>query len=736
MSELIDIIISAVDEASSTFESIVGSAEDAQSSLEGMGDSAESIPTDAITDTADAVDQVEQEADETATALDNINNIITGMAGAEVFGTMADALMDCADKAGTYQDSMMRASLEAEGAGISVNDMTDTISRLSSETGRAGGQIREAFTKSVARGITDMDSFETMMKGAGAQATLFNTDIETMGNKFSQMAMRSRLMEKGLSETGMTVEELGQAMGIQGATIDDVNEKWETLDINQRAAILGTAASMNEGEEANEAYKNSWAGLHEQIDIAKGRIERLVGSILLPVLIPAMRAAANVLNWLGGIIDSVTSGPLGGLVSAIGAVAAGIALAVPAIATITSAINILKLALGPAIAESWALLAPWLPFIAIGAAIIYVIYEIGKAFNWWHDGASMIDAISAGLQKMWNAFINHPDVQAALGVIGDALNLLIEAGTNTIGVFLEFFNVAGGGDFDVVAALINGVGNAWNTVRPAIMFVIDTWRQLISTIDQFRNGQIDLPTFIFNILTTVATAYMTIFNTIIGYVGRFASQLLQRGVSAATNFVNGIINRIRQLPSRLYSLLLQVVSRIVSAGSQWASSARTQASNVVNAAKNGLSGMASAISSALSGVVSAITGPFQQAYNQVSSIANNIKTKVQDAFNDLASLGNARGGEEADGRQSLLIGAEKTPTITSSNQEDHLTVDINNNVNLDLSGVPGHIDTNTLIAMLSDKKVLAALTSNNDFQSLDAKVKERLNLKVNRARGV
>ena len=106
------------------------------------------------------------------------------------------------------------------------------------------------------------------------------------------------------------------------------------MDANQRAAILGTAASMNEGEEANEAYKTSWAGLQDQIEIGKGRLERLAGEVLLPVLIPAMQLATRVMDWLGDTISATMDGPLGGLISVIGSVAAGFALAIPAIMAI------------------------------------------------------------------------------------------------------------------------------------------------------------------------------------------------------------------------------------------------------------------------------------------------------------------------------------------------------------------------------------------------------------------
>ena len=306
-----DIVLRAVDDASDTFEQVQSAAED-------MGESVQSGAEQG----SEGLDEMEASGENAADPLEQISTIIGGLAGAEIFGQLADALWDVADKAGTFEDSLMRARLEAEGAGIDVNAMTDAVSELSATTGRAGGEIRESFIKATARGITDLGSFKQMMEGAGAQATLLGTDIGTMADKMSGLAMRSSVMERTLANTGITVEELGEALGIQGATIDDINEKWATLDTNQRAAALGMAASMNEGQTANEEYKKSWAGLQAQIDIAKGRIERLAGEVLLPVLVPALQVAARVLNFLGDTISAVMSGPLGGLISVVGALVA------------------------------------------------------------------------------------------------------------------------------------------------------------------------------------------------------------------------------------------------------------------------------------------------------------------------------------------------------------------------------------------------------------------------------
>lgn len=418
------------------------------------------------------LDKTEEAAEGARDPLEQIGELLNGFVGAEAFSQLADGLWNLADRAGTFEDSLMRARLEAEGAGIGVNDLTDTVSQLSAATGRAGGEIRESFINATARGITDMDSFKSMMEGAGAQATLFGTDIQSMADKFSNMAMRSTLMERSLASTGITMEELAEAMGMSGATADEVKEKWKELDTNQRAAILGQAASMNEGKNANEEYKHSWAGLQEQIDIAKGRLERLAGEVLLPVLIPALETAARVLSWVGDVVQGVMDGPFGGLVSVIGVVAAGFALAVPAYMAVSGAITLLTATAIPAAIALWGMVAPLLPFIIIGAAVVLIIYEIGKAFGWWTDVSSMLDAIWAGVQRLWSAFINHPDVQAIIGAMQAAWEALQPAIKSIIRWVGSFFNASNGSRFDAVRGFINAIGLAWQAVTLPIRLVI------------------------------------------------------------------------------------------------------------------------------------------------------------------------------------------------------------------------------------------------------------------------
>ena len=675
MEEELEVILRAVDEASDTFESVTEAAENMGESVQGGAEAG-----------SQGLDEMEESGEAAADPLEQITNIMGGLVGAEVFSQLADTLWDFADKAGSFEDSMMRARLEAEGAGISVNEMTDTVSELSRVTGRAGGEIRESFIKATARGITDMDSFKKMMVGAGAQATLLGTDIQSMGDKFSSMAMRSTLMERQLASTGITMEELASAMGMTGATADEVKAKWQELDTNQRAAALGMAASMNEGQTANEEYKKSWAGLQEQLDIAKGRLERLAGEVLLPVLVPALEVAGRVLNWLGDTISMVMKGPLGGLISVVGAAAAAFALAVPAYMAVSGAITLLTATAIPAATALWAMVAPLLPFIAIGAAVVLIIYEIGKAFGWWTDVSSMLDAIWAGVMRLWSAFINHPDVQSFLSALAIAWNWLVPAVTGVVNAVLRFFGVTSSSNFDFVRTLINAIGGAWNQMTFPIRLVITVVKLFI---------------------TTMVNIY---------------------------NRVRAIITNIKNLFARLPGAIRGAISSLTSIITHPVQTARNTISGIVGGIKSTISGITHVN---IGSLTSKLTQPVTNAYNNIAKTVSNIINKIKSIPHNIPGIGGAF-GFDYEGMLEELNKSKSANVYTSGNES--LTLDHNINFKFDFTNLPEGTSEETLVAMLrsaiTDRSVINSLVNSPDFQSLDGKVKDRLLLKSNRARGV
>ena len=842
MADTMEIIISAIDSASSVFQDIISSAqgmaegitgavsqagadfESIANNVSGFQDAVDNVDqseleslaetlgmdTDEVerlleagsqigslsagfNEAAIAADELEQEteqASESVEQLGSAGDVMVAQTFMDMASSMKDGMLEMADSAGTFQDSIMRASLEAEGAGIPIEQMTSTISGLSDATGRSAGQIRESFIKALARGVTDMGSFETMMKGAGAQATLLGTDIQTMGDKFSSMAQKDTLMARTLAETGITMQELGTAMGMTGATADEVKAKWKELDTNQRAAILGQAASMNEGESANESYKTSWAGLQDQMNRASDRLARIAGSVLLPVLIPAMKIAGDVVNGLGDAVDFLIKSPLGGLVSILGAAGGAFVIAVSGAVALRQFLGFLKLETmldsaatilntgtkilngeasgGAAIANAllgesfmasaaaaWSaaagfLAATWPLLVIVGviALVVYAVYELGKSFGWWTDVSSMIDAIKAGIMRLWEAFINHPDVQAVIQALSDVWNALSGAIASVSQAVMDFFGINTGGEFDIVRALIDGIGLAWQTITAPIRWVISLVGAVINIFSQLLNGQISFQQAVVMIWTTLSTAWGSILNGIRSLIVRMFSRFVTTAIARTNALVLGAVRALQRLPGRAYNALIGVVTKITQAGQKWVNTARNKAGDVVTAVHNKISGISSKISSALSGVVNAFTKPFKDAYNGVKEWVGKIKSKAS----EVPSLNLGAGGDYPDEiTGAVAAGGDYNTALDVLNgkpfeintgeyvvEEQDLNINVNEVIMLDLANVPNNLDKDELMNWLQtaigDKGLIRTLVENSDFQDMDMKVKQTL-FKKNARRG-
>ncbi len=184
------------------------------------------------------------------------------------------------------------------------------------------------------------------------------------------------------------------------------------------------------------------------------------------------------------------------------------------------------------------------------------------------------------------------------------------------------------------------------------------------------------------------------------------------------------------LPIRTVISVLKLLWNAFNTTYQKCKTALNNAKNAFNSFKNNVQNTINKVKSIIqsitnvniSSVTSKLTQPFINAYNRISREVDKIKAKAsQIASNPLGALG-FNAGFDFEG----MIEAQ-------ANGGTNSTMDIN--LNVDLANVPQGVSTETLIAVLTDPAVLQALTGNSDFQSYDAKAKNRLALKQARARG-
>ena len=630
--EVMDIVLKATDNASPTFEAVQNAAEDLGQSLDNVGDEA----TDDMRQLEDGADQAEDdvrklgdEAKKTGEEVDDLGdkskssgatmqmafqNIADGvMRAKEGVVELGRNLMETLELAGQQeqQETFLKMNIGAEGAAKQMKIINDLVADLPGDDVAIGGLLSQAAAKNA--GITADE-----LKRMGVNAADYFAAMSNYGKSSAeaQQDLTNYIL------TGNTAE-LERSPILQS----HIDKLKEATTVEERNKALQEA--MNEegwsGISQQDTYNNKLETFVAMLDRGK----RQMGELFLGAASGAMDFIGQLVSATGGIlgmgiaIGTVAGGPMIDLVTGVGQMATGLkalqtAFEGTAIATAIAEGGFWSMAAAE-LAALWPILAIVAALVAVGVAV----YEVGKYFGWWTDVGSMLEAINAGVQRLWSAFINHPDVQGFIQGVSEAWKAMQPFLNTTISLILRFFKVSNKGDFDLVRSLINAIGAAWRAGTAPIRLVISIVKTFLSTVK-----------------SVVSQAKATI-----------------------------------------------------------------QSLNNIN----------------LSSLTNKLTKPFTDAYNRISREVDKIKAKAsQIASNPLGALGF---GFDFEG----MLEAQ-------ANGGTNSTMDIN--LNVDLANVPAGVSTETLIAVLTDPTVLSALTGNNDFQTLDAKAKNRLALKQGRARGI
>ena len=182
--------------------------------------------------------------------------------------------------------------------------------------------------------------------------------------------------------------------------------------------------------------------------------------------------------------------------------------------------------------------------VALGVAI----YEVGKAFGWWSDLGTMFEAITAGAQQMWNAFMSNEYVIQAIDMIKQGLT---DAWNAIVGLGQAIMSALGGagGQFDILSWAINGLQMVLNAVGPVVVLVIQ------GMIQHFRN------------IYTVAQI-----------VWPYIAGAIQSAIGTVTGIINGaravfqgLVNVWNTVSSAVSSMCSAITGGLSAAGAAWES---------------------------------------------------------------------------------------------------------------------------------------------------------------------
>ena len=626
----------------------------------------------------------------------------------------------------------IRGQDQTGGAFKSVESKANSMrNTLSSAAGMAMGMIGYDLVNSLVeagRGAINasgqLDYFAGRLKMNEQQSANFRKELDNMQKDFKKVNMTA---------VGATAEDLASRYQLPINKLGDLTKMTAVMSSefirngrSQEDAVLAVADAMDGqfkrlqeiGITQDTLKKNGWNGnLEDQaslIDALNKSMENLGydkiakditnlddawqaltvagGNLIASVLVPITPLIVGMVDALINAISFVQNNGWAQGAIMVGALALGFILLAGSLVTaegafigvealmpgfITSLYGAASgfMAISVAGAPLWAILA-------VIAAIALAVYEVGIYFGWWTDLSSMLAAISDGVRRLWEAFINSPQVQGAIKAVQSALQQLWTFAQPLIHALQQAWsNIFGdaGSNPDIVHAIIvafQQLGNVANAVIPvitqglqAIGYVLtplfNGFMNIVGVFSQLASGSISWQDAIIQVLSIIGQSLAgflariglialqigrALLNGIINFArqipGRLWSFLMMavqrllsfqmsaiaRARAAGQGIINGVINFIRQLPGRVGQFMMQVPGRIASAASAAVSAAMSLASQVVSAVTNGVQGVADAVYNEFIKIGDKINQSVSSAVSAASSFGSDIKNAVLGAL--------------------------------------------------------------------------------------------------------
>ena len=828
MADNMEVIISAIDDASEIFSSIAASCEEMMSGISASADDA-SVSIDEIAPAAEEIESAISSID--PSGIDEVGSAASDAAsGADELGDSLGGASDAADQLGNsmgiIEGSLLLGAAEqignlagnTEDMAQQMNTAAITIGQLATQTGIAEPQM-VALINEISNATFPND-----------EAMMYVKSLSQIGVSASNLGKSATDLDKINDAFGMgagRVNSLGQELSVLGVDMNNVSDSFNALayanantvggmdnyynflkkydaqfkelgyDVDQSSIIIAAATQKYGGGRA------ALSGLSEALDQADGdtrKLEQALGiqagtldnaSAVTGQYEGQLQELANeeaehktILDQIGAAWEDVSlslSGVLSPAASAISLIGqvGSVGMSIKGIKELSTTFNQLKetkygmaaanyvqaasetvlstatavygtvvavltgeIGLAEAATMAWNAVLAMNPLVLVAVAAVALavaVYEVGKAFGWWTDVSSMLDSISAGVNRLWSAFINNPDVQAFLTAIGAAFNVVSGAVGNAVGWVSSFFNVSAPGNFDIVRLVIDAVGAAWNAMKLPIRAVITVIRTFL-TIQEL--GRQAAQGFISNVINNIKNLPSRVGQYVTRTTSRIASGARAWATNAgrgAINTVNSVINQVQNLPNKVYNEFIKIGQRIRESVGAAVSAATSFGGDIVSAVLGALHIASPGIIQRktvgeFEDTVTRIAGTARSAYNAGQSVGQSIV----DGFDDV-NLNNKSLNFNATGNIATDLANGKGFDITTGQyvvEDTTINLNIDGKLSHEFLNLTNNINEAELARIIEESELsdrfIYKLVNSDLFQHLDNKVKVRLQSRVKR----
>lgn len=430
--------------------------------------------------------------------LQSAASMTVGMIGYDLVNSMAQS---------ARQSINAEANFQAFGKRLEGMSSSD-LKKFSNAVGNMQSQFRKVDMKAVGASALEMgvklkipaESMEELTKTTAVMSSAFVKEGRTQEDAILAVSDAMDGQFRRLQELGISQDML-KNNGWDG----DINNKTSLLKaMNKTLDEMGFTETASQINTLDEAY--------QAITVSGGKVLTTILIPITPLLVGVANAfydvALQVKGFITALQDAWNNMPdWAKIIITFGAIAVAIGLVVSYIGGLAGVVGGLVGIFVPVVTVIAGISLPLIAIVATIGLVIAAIYEVGKAFGWWTDVGSMLDAIKNNIGRLWDAFIHHPDVQATIHAIGAAWKWLNDSLKPVVdwlrGIWDQMFPESAKGKVDGTRIIIDSIGGAFKSMSTPIRFTIMVLQGAWSVLSALVGAAVGIGQGVYNALKPI-----------------------------------------------------------------------------------------------------------------------------------------------------------------------------------------------------------------------------------------
>jgi hypothetical protein len=174
---------------------------------------------------------------------------------------LKEAAMECAHAFAEEEMSLIALTAILGGSAEAGEEALHMAKALADEF----GQVQDAVVRTTQQLLAlklPLKDIPRVIEGIDTSARAMNVDFQTAASRFEQMANSGQLMGRSMTALGLSIDDIGKALGMMGESQDEIKKKFAALgDETQRFRVLAEAA-INKfpglAEQAGKSVESVW----------------------------------------------------------------------------------------------------------------------------------------------------------------------------------------------------------------------------------------------------------------------------------------------------------------------------------------------------------------------------------------------------------------------------------------------------------------------------------------------